>query len=65
MIDWNYFIDRARALGQLGVHLLLLLFTVVYVDFLWPGHMDYTDQDMVLVYETALIIGGIWVCRLP
>ena len=39
MTDWNYFIDfidRARALGQLGVHLLLLLFTVVYVDFLWP-----------------------------
>jgi len=61
MIDWNYFIDRARAVGQLGVHLLLLLFAGVYVDFLWPGHMDYTDQDMVLVYETALIVGGIWV----
>ena len=61
MIDWNYFIDRARAVGQLGVHLLLLLFAGVYVGFLWPGHMDYTDQDMVLVYETALIVGGIWV----
>ena len=61
MTDWNYFIDRARALGQLGVHLLLLLFAGVYVDFLWPGHMDYTDQDMVLVYETALFVGGIWV----
>lgn len=61
MIDWNYFIDRARAMGQLGVHLLLFLFAGVYVDFLWPGHMDYTDQDMVLVYETVLIVGGIWV----
>ena len=23
--------------------------------------MDYTDQNMVLVYKTALIVGGIWV----